>query len=88
MNANPGKPLIAGNKKTPNLPVGQRPLARLDFAGDYDGNGLVDWLDGAKLVRARMPEIPTHYYNGKAAFSSLAQGLGPRSDHGPRTLCG
>jgi hypothetical protein len=68
MNANPGKPLIAGNKKTPNLPVGQRPLARLDFAGDYDGNGLVDWLDGAKLVRARMPEIPTHYYDDRLPY--------------------
>jgi hypothetical protein len=68
MNANPGKPLIAGNKKTPNLLVGQRPLARLNFVSDYDGNGVVDWLDGAKLVRARMPEIPTHYYDDRLPY--------------------
>jgi len=68
MNADPGKPLVAGNDKTPNLPVGQRPLARLDFAGDYDHNGTVDWLDGAKIVRARMPEIPTHYYDDRLPY--------------------
>ncbi len=69
MNADPGKPLIAGNEKTPNLLIEQRPLARLDFAGDYDGNGTVDWLDGAKIVRARMPEIPTHYYDGRVPYN-------------------
>jgi hypothetical protein len=63
MNAEPGKPRIAGNEKTPNLLVGQRPLARLNFAADFDGNGTVDWLDGAKIVRARMPQIPSHYYD-------------------------
>jgi hypothetical protein len=68
MNANPGKPRIAGNAKTPNLLVGQRPLCRLDFAADYDRNGVVDWLDAAKIVRARMPAIPTHYYDDKLLY--------------------
>lgn len=68
MNANPGKPRVAGNRKTPNLLIEQRPLARLDFAGDYDHNGVVDWLDGAKIVRARMPEIPTHYYDDRLPY--------------------
>ncbi|MBV9084454.1 MAG: hypothetical protein JOZ62_17400 [Acidobacteriaceae bacterium] len=68
MNANPGKPLVKGNEKTPNLLVEQRPLARLDFAGDYDSNGIVDWLDGAKIVRERMPEIPTHYYDHRLPY--------------------
>lgn len=68
MNAEPGKPRIAGNDRTPNLLVEQRPLARLDFAGDFDGNGTVDWLDGAKIVRARMPEIPTHYYDDRLPY--------------------
>jgi hypothetical protein len=69
MNANPGKPRIAGNPKTPNLLVGQRPVTRLDFAADYDRNGTVDWLDGARIVAARMPEIPTHYYDGRLAMN-------------------
>ncbi len=68
MNADPGKPLIKGNDKTPNLLVEQRPLARLDFAADYDHDGTVDWLDGAKIVRARMPEIPTHYYDDRLPY--------------------
>ena len=44
------------------------PIARLDFAGDYDHNGSVDWLDGAKIVRARMPQIPTHYYDDRLPY--------------------
>jgi Endo-alpha-N-acetylgalactosaminidase len=69
MNANPGKPRIAGNPKTPNLLIGQRPIARLDFAADYDRNGTVDWLDGARVVAARMPEIPTHYYENRLSIN-------------------
>jgi Endo-alpha-N-acetylgalactosaminidase len=68
MNADPGKPRVAGNDGTPNLLVEQRPLARLDFAGDYDHDGAVDWLDGAKIVRARMPPIPTHYYDDRLPY--------------------
>jgi hypothetical protein len=69
MNADPGKPKIAGNARTPNLLVEQRPLARLDFAADYDHDGKVDWLDGAKIVSRRMPPIPTHYYDDRMPYS-------------------
>ncbi|HEV1285351.1 MAG TPA: endo-alpha-N-acetylgalactosaminidase family protein [Bryobacteraceae bacterium] len=68
MNTGPNTPRISGNRSTPNLMVGGRPLCRLDFSGDMDHNGVVDWLDGAKLVRARMPEIPTHYYDDKLLY--------------------
>jgi hypothetical protein len=68
MNSDPGKPPVHGNEHTPNLLVGQRPTARLDFAADYDHNGVVDWLDGAKIVRSRMPEIPTHYYDDRLPY--------------------
>ena len=59
---------VSGNDSTPNLMVGGQPLCRLDFLADLDHNGSVDWLDGAKLVRARMPEIPTHDYDGKLQY--------------------
>jgi hypothetical protein len=68
MNTGPNTPRISGNGTMPNLMVGGRPLCRLDFSGDMDHNGVVDWLDGAKLVRARMPEIPTHYYDDKLLY--------------------
>jgi hypothetical protein len=68
MNMGPNAPRISGNDSTPNLMVGGRPLCRLDFLGDLDHNGAVDWLDGAKLVRERMPQIPTHYYDDKLIY--------------------
>ena len=80
--APPPGPRVCGNEKTPNLLVGQRSLCRLDFLGDLDGDGSVDWLDGAKLVRKRMPEIHTHYYDDK--FLYIIAGLFPPSKE-PRT---
>ncbi|MGA3187110.1 MAG: endo-alpha-N-acetylgalactosaminidase family protein [Bryobacteraceae bacterium] len=59
---------VSGNGSTPNLMVGGRPLCRLDFLADLDHNGAVDWLDGAKLVRERMPQIPTHFYDDKLLY--------------------
>jgi Endo-alpha-N-acetylgalactosaminidase len=61
-------PRIAGNENTPNLLVGQTPRCRMDFFGDVDGDGTVDWLDGAKVVRQRMPPIPTHYFDDKLLY--------------------
>jgi hypothetical protein len=58
----------SGDSTTPNVMVGGRPLCRLDFSGDIDHNGAVDWLDGAKLVRERMPQIPTHSYDNKLMY--------------------
>jgi hypothetical protein len=65
---NDGGPPIPGNANTPNLLVGQMPRCRLDFTGDIDGDGKVDWLDGAKLLRERMPPIPTHYFDDKFPY--------------------
>ena len=61
-------PRIQGNENTPNLLVGQTARCRLDFFGDVDHNGTADWLDGAKLVRQRMPPIPTHYFDDKFVY--------------------
>ncbi|HZP58676.1 MAG TPA: hypothetical protein VFB27_00025, partial [Opitutaceae bacterium] len=65
-------PRISGNEHTPNLLVGQRPLCRLDFIAAPSGQPDLTWLDGAKLVAARMPEIPTHYYDDKLMVMVMA----------------
>jgi hypothetical protein len=65
---NDGDTAVSGNENTPNLIVGQTPRCRLDFIADLDGNGSVDWLDGAKLLAGRMPPSPTTYYNDKFVY--------------------
>ncbi len=81
-NMNNGGDNVPGNENTPNLLVGQKSRCRLDFTADYDGNGITDWLDGAKLVAKRMPEIPTKYFNDK--FIYLIGGK-YKPEHLPRT---
>ena len=51
-----------------SLPVEQKEICRIDFTGDYDQNKKSDWLDAAKAVRDRMPEIPTHYYDDRMVW--------------------
>jgi hypothetical protein len=67
--APPGGIWVCGDERTPNLLIEQKSACRLDFIGDLDGNGVVDWLDGAKLVRGRMPAMPSHYYDDKFLYS-------------------
>ncbi|WP_162463037.1 endo-alpha-N-acetylgalactosaminidase family protein [Paenibacillus psychroresistens] len=67
-NLNDGNQRNSGNDRTPNLLAEQKSICRLDFIGDHDGNGKVDWLDAAKLVQERMPRIPTDYYNDKLLY--------------------
>jgi Endo-alpha-N-acetylgalactosaminidase len=69
MNTGSGTPRNCGNSTTPNLLIEGTPTCRLDFIGDLDGDGRVNWLDGAKLVRGRMPEIPTHFYDDKFTYA-------------------
>ncbi len=71
-----------------NRLIGGRPLCRLDFAGDVDRNGAVDWLDGAKLVRSRMPQIPSHDLDDKVMYA-LAAGADPaKIEHTVKMLTG
>ena len=66
MNTGPGTPRVSGNRATPNLLAGQKSFCRLDFITKTGGT--VDWLDGARLVRSRMPARPTHYYDDKLIY--------------------
>ncbi|WP_260705568.1 endo-alpha-N-acetylgalactosaminidase family protein [Edaphobacter flagellatus] len=78
MNEGNGAPRIHGNRNTPNLLIEQKSSCRLDFIGDVDGNGSIDWLDGAKLVRKRMPPIPNTYYHDKFQYDILCDLPRPR----------
>jgi hypothetical protein len=71
MNEGPGTPRIFGNRNTPNLLIEQKSSCRLDFLVASDSNKPVDWLDAAKLVRQRMPPIPSAYYHDKFMYNIL-----------------
>jgi len=68
MNAGPGSPRDCGNRQTPNLLVEEQPACRLDFISVADDAPSLTWLDGAKLVRSRMPAIPSHLYDNKFVY--------------------
>ena len=60
------QPRNCGTAKTPNLLVEQQSSCRLDFFPVTDT--AEPWLAGAKLVRDRMPKIPTTLYNDKYTY--------------------
>jgi hypothetical protein len=67
MNLGREAPRSCGNQQTPNLYVEQSSSVRLDFLEPVAGRKLT-WIDGAKLVRARMPAIPSHFYDDKFIY--------------------
>jgi len=68
MNLGKGAPKSCGNATTPNLLVEQQSACRLDFLEPTDASGALSWLDAARRVRARMPEIPNHFYDDKLVY--------------------
>lgn len=67
MNLGRGAPKSCGNQTTPNLLVEQKSSCRLDFLEPVAGRSAT-WLDGARLVRARMPAIPNRFYDDKFIY--------------------
>jgi hypothetical protein len=68
MNLGRGAPRSCGNESTPNLLVDQKSACRLDFLEPATNGAPLGWIDGAKLVRARMPGIPNHFYDDKFIY--------------------
>src|SRR5258708_36280446 len=64
----PGTPATRDteNKEPPNVLIRQRWVCGLDFIAK--SKDPASWMDGAKLVRQRMPSIPTHYYDDKLVY--------------------
>jgi hypothetical protein len=67
LNLAKGLPRNCGTAGTPNLLVEQKSSCRLDFL-QVKGDAKDAWLDGAKLVRGRMPAIPSNLYHDKYVF--------------------
>jgi hypothetical protein len=65
-NMNDGGDAVCGTPKTPNLLVGQTPTTRLDFFTVTNPDQ--PWLDGAKLLAARMPTPPDPNYGDKLHY--------------------
>lgn len=65
-----GKPLNCGNPNTPNLLVEQPSSCRLDFL-PITGDPAKAWIVAGKLVRNRMPEMPSAFYNDKYVYGIL-----------------
>ena len=68
MNLGRGAARSCGNESTPNLIVDQKSACRLDFLEPATGGAPLNWVDGAKLVRTRMPGIPNHFYDDKFIY--------------------
>lgn len=67
MNLGREAPKSCGNQNTPNLLVEQKSSLRLDFLEPATGSKLT-WIDGAKLVRSRMPATPNSFYHDKLIY--------------------
>lgn len=67
LNLPKGMPANCGTRATPNLPVEQGSTCRLDFLPVAGDPGKA-WIAAGKLVRDRMPEIPSHFYDDKYVY--------------------
>ena len=63
---NDGGPPVCGNANTPNLLVRQTPRARLDFFSYAQQSQ--PWITGAKIVRQRVPDSPTHFFSDRFLY--------------------
>ena len=70
LNTGPNTPPNCGVARTPNLPIEQRSSCRLDFI-EGTRERPVSWLDGAHLVRKRMPVRPSKLYDDAFVYGIL-----------------
>jgi hypothetical protein len=68
LNLGKGAPRNCGTKNTPNLLVGQKSSCRFDFLEPSVNGKKLTWVDGARLVRSRMPTIPNRFYDDKFIY--------------------
>ncbi len=65
-NMNDGGDPVCGTPETPNLLVEQAAGCKFDFYAV--GDATAPWFTATKLLRARMPQIPTHYFDDKLLY--------------------
>lgn len=59
---------IRGSEDTPDLPVGQNEICRIDLVGDYDGNREVNWIDAANVIKEHMPANPAPFFEDQFIY--------------------
>jgi Endo-alpha-N-acetylgalactosaminidase len=67
MNLGKGAPLNCGIAATPNLLVEDTPSCRLDFLA-VSGDPNSAWIKAGKMIRNRMPAIPSGFYHDKYMY--------------------
>jgi hypothetical protein len=76
LSAGPGTPRSCGTPRTPNLLVDQESSCRLDFVASSDRGRPATWIDGAHLVRRRLPAIPNRLYDRACVYGILVDDPG------------
>ena len=71
MNTGTGTPRSCGTARTPNLLIDQPSACRLDFIARRAGSAPPAWLDGAHLVRRRMPAPRERRYENAFMYGIL-----------------
>lgn len=66
MNLGRAVPNTCGDEHTPNLLIEDRSALRLNFLAP--ATKPLTWIDGAKLVRSRMPTVPNPYYHDRYIY--------------------
>lgn len=59
---------IRGGEKTPDLLANQREIVRVDFSGAEPGREKADWMDAARLIRARYAPFPDAFFDDKFVY--------------------
>lgn len=59
---------IRGGKKTPDIPVNQKEIARFSFGAPREGAEEADWMDAAALVRKHFAGQEDTYFDDRIVF--------------------
>lgn len=59
---------IRGKEETPDIPVNQKEIARIDFAAASPDRETVTWMDAARLVRSHFRPLLDNFFDDKFVY--------------------